>query len=198
MPCRVCLFSRCQRRERERLFYIGNSWRSLLFFFFLGICHRVCYCLFESTWAELRGAVFVHFWDGAGIGTRCAREEKGKKKSSLSRAEDVFRFQGFFTQYGKVARFAQRKAGFQHSLLVTPFPFAARVSHYWSGSVEQWRGRRGSGLLRSAEQRVYAWLEWNPYITSSKRFASCCTALPYLPEGLEVNNSFPLNFVFPR
>lgn len=64
-------------------------------------------------------------------------KKREKKKSSLSRAEDVFRFQGFFTQYGKVARFAQRKAGFQHSLLVTPFPFAARVSHYWSGSVEQ-------------------------------------------------------------
>lgn len=64
-------------------------------------------------------------------------EKKRKKKSSLSKAEDVFRFQWFFTQYGKVARFTQRKAGFQHSVLVTPFPFAAQVQNHWSGSLKQ-------------------------------------------------------------
>lgn len=58
MPRRACLFSRCQCGERERLFYIGNNWRSFLFFS-LGICHGFCYCLFESTWSEPRGGVFL-------------------------------------------------------------------------------------------------------------------------------------------
>lgn len=97
------------------------------FFFFVGICHGFCYCLFESTWAELRGGVFVLFTSEMVQALAHVVLEKKKKKSSLSRAEDIFRFQWFFTQYGKVARFTQRKAGFQHSILVTTFPFAARV-----------------------------------------------------------------------
>lgn len=125
--------------QRERgSFILEIAGDPCYFFLFLGICHRVCYCLFESTWAELRGAVFVLFTsEMVQALAHVVLEKKREKKSSLSRAEDVFRFQGVFTQYGKVARFAQRKAGFQHSLLVTPFPFAARVSNYWSGSVEQ-------------------------------------------------------------
>lgn len=60
-------------------------------------------------------------------------EKKRKKKSSLSKAEDVFRFQWFFTQYGKVARFTQRKAIFSirslshHSRLLHKFKITGVV-----------------------------------------------------------------------
>lgn len=86
---------------RERLFYIGNSWRSFLFFS-RGICHGFCYCLFESTWAELRGGVFLLFISEMVQALAHVVLEEKKKNPPLSRAEDVFRFQWVFTQYGKV------------------------------------------------------------------------------------------------
>lgn len=153
-------------------------------FFFLGICHGFCYCLFESTWAELRGGVFVLFTSEMVQALAHVVLEK-EKKSSLSRAEDVFRFQCFFTQYGKVARFTQRKAGFQHSVLITPFPFAARVSNYWSSSLVQWWGKRVTSLLRWAEHRGLCFARIKPRWYKLERLASRCTTLPYLLEGLK-------------
>lgn len=49
--------------------------------------------------------------------------EEKKKKSSLSRAEDVFRFQWVFTQYGKVALLYPEESRFSafrphHSILI--------------------------------------------------------------------------------
>jgi len=47
------------RRERDS--FILEIAGDPFLFFFLRICHGFCYCLFESTWAELRGGVFVLF-----------------------------------------------------------------------------------------------------------------------------------------
>lgn len=47
--------------QRERGSFILEIAGDPFYFFFLGICHGFCYCLFESTWAELRGGVFVLF-----------------------------------------------------------------------------------------------------------------------------------------
>lgn len=88
---------------RERGSFILEIAGDPFLFFFSGYLSWV---LLLPVWINLgwtKGWCFpsLHFWDGAGIGTCCARRKE--KKSSLSRAEDVFRFQWVFTQYGKVA-----------------------------------------------------------------------------------------------
>lgn len=112
-------------RERGS-FYIGNSWRSFLFFS-PGICHGFCYCLFESTWAELRGGVFLLFISEMVQALAHVVLEEKKKNPPSAGLRTFSDSSGFLLNMAKLPRFTQRKAGFQHSVLITAFSCTAQV-----------------------------------------------------------------------
>lgn len=112
---------------RERGSFILEIVGDPFLFFSLGICHGFCYCLFESTWAELRGGVFLLFISEMVQALAHVVLEEKKKNPPSAGLRTFSDSSGFLLNMAKLPRFTQRKAGFQHSVLVTAFPFAAQV-----------------------------------------------------------------------
>lgn len=176
MPCRVCLFSRCQCRERERLFYIGNSWRS--FFSWVFVMGFVIACLnqpglnWEVVFSFSSLLRWCRHWH-----TLCWRR-KGKKKNPPSAGLRTFSDSSvFLLNMAKLPALPSGRQVFSipssshHSHLLPEFKIVEAVV------LNRQQGKAATGLLGSAEHRVCALLQWNPCAASSKdwpRVAPLC------------------------